>query len=546
MTPDADAAGPDERAGAPVLRVEDLTVALPEGSDREFAVKRVALRIRPGETLCLVGESGSGKTVTADAVMGMLPRSLPVRSGEIELEGKRLPPQRSRAFNAIRGRRMAMIFQDAVASLDPVQRVGRQLEEILAVHGAARSVWRKRILDALDSVRLPNPAEIFNAYPHQLSGGQAQRIVIAGALLHAPALLIADEPTTALDVSTQAEILSLIASLKKRSDAGVLFITHDFGVVSQIADSICVMKDGELVESGSAEAVLGAPAHDYTRRLLDAAAHAGERPPSARPAPILRANGVSLTYKRGSFLRRRLIPAVRGVSLELGAGSTVSVVGESGSGKSSLAKCLLRLEETDAGSITYRGTDITRARGKALRAIRSKIQVVLQDPYSALNPRHTIRDAVAEGPIIHGLGQSEAMDRADRLLRLTGLSENAADRYPHEFSGGQRQRICIARALAVEPEILIADEAVSALDVSIQAQILDLFRELQRRLGFALLFITHDLWVAKSVSDQIVVIKDGEIVETGPTAEVFRAPKSDYTKAMLSAAPRFSKAPTAA
>ena len=536
----------DRTIGKPLASVRNLTVALPAGGDREFAVKDISFDVSAGETRCLVGESGSGKTVAADSIMGMLPRKLEVRSGEITLEGRKLPKQRAQDFNEIRGRKIAMIFQDAAASLDPVQKVGRQLEEVLDVHGVSKAKWRARIHDALDAVRLPDPSEIFNAYPHQLSGGQAQRIVIAGALLHNPLLLIADEPTTALDVTTQAEILNLVASLQNERNMAVLFITHDFGVVSQIADSICVMKDGEIVESGKAADILASPRHPYTRRLLDAADYAGVRNFAGRSSPILKAEAISLTYKRGNFLNRRRIPAVRGVSLELRQGKTVAIVGESGSGKSSIAKCLLRLEEVDSGRISYRGSDITQIRGRALQAVRSKIQVVLQDPFSALNPRQTVRSAIAEGPVIHGSSRSEANKRVDRLLELTGLSANAADRYPHEFSGGQRQRICIARALAVEPELLIADEAVSALDVSIQAQILDLFRDLQNRLGFALLFITHDLWIARAVSDDVLVMKNGEVVESGPMSEVYSNPKSSYTKELLAAAPRFSQSDKAA
>lgn len=545
MNPDAGDQA-DRTVGNPLASVRNLTVALPVGGDREFAVKDISFDVGAGETRCLVGESGSGKTVAADSIMGMLPRKLDVRSGEITLEGHKLPRQRSREFNEIRGRKIAMIFQDAAASLDPVQKVGRQLEELLDVHGVPKAKWRARIHDALDAVRLPDPSEIFNAYPHQLSGGQAQRIVIAGALLHNPLLLIADEPTTALDVTTQAEILNLVASLQNERNMAVLFITHDFGVVSQIADSICVMKDGEIVESGKAADILASPRHPYTRRLLDAADYAGVRNFAGRSSPILKAEAISLTYKRGNFLNRRRIPAVRGVSLELRQGKTVAIVGESGSGKSSIAKCLLRLEDVDSGRISYRGTDITQIRGRALQGVRSKIQVVLQDPFSALNPRQTVRSAIAEGPVIHGSSRSEANRRVDRLLELTGLSANAADRYPHEFSGGQRQRICIARALAVEPELLIADEAVSALDVSIQAQILDLFRDLQNRLGFALLFITHDLWIARAVSDDVLVMKNGEVVESGSMSEVYSNPKSSYTRELLAAAPRFSQTDKAA
>ena len=533
-------AGPDG-AGVPVLIVSGLTVALPPGGDRALAVSGVSLDLKIGETVCLVGESGSGKTVVADSILGMLPKQLPVTSGCVTLLGDELPPQRSAEFNSIRGRRVSMIFQDAVASLDPVQRVGRQLEEILAVHDVPRSEWRTRIIDVLKAVRLPDPENLSKAYPHQLSGGQAQRVVIAGALLLEPVLLIADEPTTALDVTTQAEILKLIAALQRERGTSVLFITHDFGVVSQIADRICVMKDGEIVEAGTADDILNAPRHAYTRKLLAAASYGASRTGSAEAEPVLQVDDLALTYRLGSLLDRRYVHAIRGVSFELREGRTLAVVGESGSGKSSIARCLLRLEDPNGGTIRFRGRNIGNLQGRDLRNLRSRIQIVLQDPFSALNPRQKIRSAISEGPIIHGLRRSDAVDRAERLLELTGLTSQAADRYPHEFSGGQRQRICIARALAVEPEVLIADEAVSALDVSIQAQILDLFRDLQQRLGFALLFITHDLGVAAAVSDDILVIKDGAMIEAGPVGEVFGSPASDYTKELLEAAPLFAR-----
>ena len=532
------AAGPN-RAGAALLSVKNLAVALPEGGDRAFAVSDATFEMAAGETLCLVGESGSGKTVIADAIMGMLPPQLAVRSGTVELDRTPLPPQRSNAFNRIRGRHMSMIFQDAVASLDPVQRVGRQLEEILAVHGVPRPEWRGRILDILDAVRLPDPRNLIKAFPHQLSGGQAQRVVIAGALILEPALLIADEPTTAVDVTTQAKILKLIAALQKERGTSVLFITHDFGVVSQIADRICVLKGGEIVESGRAGAVLTAPRHPYTRTLLAAAAHRGGKAGSTGSKPILTVERLELTYRFGNMFDRRSVNAVRGISLELHEGKTLAVVGESGSGKSSVARCLLHLEKPDGGTIRFRGKDISAAKGRELRRLRSRIQIVLQDPYGALNPRQNIRSTIAEGPIIHGSRRADAVRQAERLMELTGLTTQAADRYPHEFSGGQRQRICIARALAVKPEILIADEALSALDVSIQAQILDLFRDLQRKLGFAMLFITHDLAVAAAIGDEILVIKDGEKVEGGSAADVFANPQSAYTKELVAAAPRF-------
>ncbi|WP_375551607.1 dipeptide ABC transporter ATP-binding protein [Rhodophyticola porphyridii] len=530
-TPGGDASAP------PLLSVNGLGIGLPPGGDRAEAVTDISFQIHPGETLCLVGESGSGKSVIGQAILGMLPRALPVTGGSIRLQDKVLPSQRDAAYQALRSVRMAMIFQDAGASLNPVKRVGRQLEEILKVHGVPAAERRDRVLDMFEAVRLPDPARIFAAYPHQLSGGQAQRVVIAGALLLKPALLVADEPTTALDVTTQAEILDLIAALKADTGASVLFITHDFGVVAEIADRVAVMKDGRIVEAGRAGDVLDRPQHPYTQRLIAASRPTGATPSRAEEAPILEADGLHLTYRSGPIFNRRVTQAVRDVSLSLAPGRTLAVVGESGSGKSSLARCLLRLEEVERGTIRFKGADITHLAGRDLQRLRKSVQVVLQDPYSALNPRQTIRSAIAEGPIIHGMPVAEARRKAEDLLELTGLTAQSADRYPHEFSGGQRQRICIARALALEPELLIADEAVSALDVSIQAQILDLFRDMQARFGFAMVFITHDLRVARAISDDILVMQQGRVVESGATGQVFDRPAHAYTRALLAAAP---------
>ncbi len=524
----------------PVLDVQALSVSLPPGGERRWAVRGVSLSVAAGETLCVVGESGSGTSITAMAVMGMVPPGLAVEEGAIGFEGAPLPVGDPAAMQRLRGARMAMIFQEPRATLDPVQRVGRQLEEVLEVHGISdRAERRRRVLDLLSAVKLPEPERVFRAYPHQLSGGQCQRIVIAMALALEPALLIADEPSTALDVTTQAEILALIDELKTARNAAVLFITHDFGVVADIADRIAVMREGEIVETGPRDQILIRPQHPYTRTLIAAV-------PSARPGagngnaaqPVLSAEGVSLTYKiRSGVFDVRTVTAVRDVGLSLERGKTLGVVGESGSGKSTLARCLLRLEEMDSGRVILHGEDISHADGDALRRVRKRMQVVLQDPYTALDPRQQVRDAVAEGPLIHGATRPEAREKATALLSLVGLPPQVIARYPHEFSGGQRQRICIARALAVEPEVLIADEPVSALDVSIQAQILALFEELQERLGFALLFITHDLRVAASICDDIMVMRDGQVVEYRPTAELFDDPRHGYTRALLDASP---------
>ena len=530
------ASGPGA-ARVPLLTIDELTVALPPDGDRAEAVSRISFDIAPGETLCLVGESGSGKSVAGQAIMGMLPHALPVTGGTIRFDGAQMPPQRHHDFRTIRSARIAMIFQDAGASLNPVRTIGSQLAEVLAVHGVPRSRRRPRVLEVLHDVALPEPERIARSYPHQLSGGQAQRAVIAAALLLRPGLLIADEPTTALDVTTQAEILTLIARLQREHNLAVLFVTHDFGVVAQIADRVAVMQQGVLVESGQARDVLRNPQHPYTRKLIAAVSPALRILDHYEDTPILQARDVNLVYRSGFLGNRKALHAVKDVTLDIARGRTVAVVGESGSGKSSLARCLLRLEDIDSGSIRFKEEEIADLTGAPLRRLRRSIQVVLQDPFSALNPRQTVLSAVAEGPIIHGTPPAQARAKAAGLLDLVGLSVQAGGRYPQEFSGGQRQRICIARALALEPELLIADEAVSALDVSIQAQILDLFADLQSRFGFAILFITHDLAVARAIADDILVMRAGEIVEHGPASRVFAAPEHPYTQALLAAAP---------
>ena len=527
----------DAAALPPLLAVEGLTIALPPGADRTLAAEEVSLGVGAGETLCLVGESGSGKTVVGQAILGMLPPALPVSAGRVLLGGEPLPPQRDPAFLSLRGPRITVVFQDAAASLDPVMRVGRQIEEVMEVHGVPRAGRRERAVRALAEVALPDPEGAARAYPHELSGGQAQRVAIAMALLLEPELLIADEPTTALDVTTQAEILALLGSLKAAHGMGVLFVTHDFGVVEEIADRVAVMREGRIVEAGAAAQILSAPRHPYTRALLAAAHPEADRRARGADAPVMEARDLSLTYRSGPFWRRRETAAVRSVSLSVGRGRTLGVVGESGSGKSSLARLLLRLEEPEAGAIRFEGRDVTRLRGAELRALRRAVQVVLQDPWSALDPRQPVCRAIAEGPVIHGTPRAEALARAGELLALTGLSPQAGDRLPHEFSGGQRQRICIARALALEPRLLIADEAVSALDVQVRAQILDLFAQMQARFGFAMVFITHDLRVARAISDDLLVMRAGAVVEHGPAERVFASPRHPYTKALLASAP---------
>lgn len=526
-----------------MLRLRDLTIALPHGSDRDFAVQDLSLRVGHGECVCLVGESGSGKSITGQALMGMVPPALTRRSGQVEFCGKPLDLDNQSVMQKLRGRDMGMIFQEPTASLDPILRVGAQIGEVLEVHGMTdRAQRRRRMFELLDAVRLPEPERIARSYPHELSGGQAQRIVIAMALAHDPKLIIADEPTTALDVTTQAEILKLLRDLQMAQGSGLLFITHDLGVVADIADHVIVMQEGRAVEEGRTRAFFAQPKHPYSRKLLAAMPQRRNAdtpaPASEGPPVVLEAQNLCLTYHKSvGMFKSTPIAAVRDVSLQLRRGQTHGIVGESGSGKSSLVRCMLHLEAFDSGTVRINGED-TAQWGRTLpRALRKRIQIVMQDPFTALNPRQRIGDAIAEAAQIHGLKASAARERARDLLALVEMTPAAYARYPHEFSGGQRQRICIARALAPEPEILIADEAVSALDVSIQAQILKLFRDLQDRLGFAILFVTHDLRVASAICDELTVMRAGRVVEQGPMQQIFDAPGCDYTRELLAAMP---------
>ena len=498
--------------------------------------------VYPGEIVCVVGESGSGKSVTAHTIMGLLPRGqLMPTAGRILLEGDDLLTKSPAEMRRLRGDRMAMIFQEPMTALNPVMRVGEQIEEVLGIHTElGERARRARVIDVMASVHLPEPDRMADVYPHQLSGGQRQRVMIAAALALDPALLIADEPTTALDVTTQAQILKLIKEMQGRHHTGVLFITHDFGVVADIAHRVVVMQHGRVVEQGTAAEVLRNPRDAYTRMLIRAvpSLHPPERSPAAMGPVALETKGLSKTYVLGGFLgRRRRITAAQGVDLTLRRGETLGVVGESGSGKSTVARCIARLIEPTEGAILLDGADVAKLGTRALRPHRKRVQMVFQDPYRSLNPRRTVGDSIVEGPMNFGLGASAAQERAKGLMRLVGLDPDALTRFPHQFSGGQRQRICIARALAMEPELLIADEAVSALDVSVQAQVLELLDDVRRRFNLAMLFITHDLRVAAQVCDRIAVMHRGAIVEEGATAEVFAAPKHAYTRALFDAAP---------
>ena len=531
-----------------VLAIENLTVALPAWADRAHAVDGVSLKVLRREILCVVGESGSGKSVMAKAILRLLPEPhVRVTGGRVTYEGQDLLALAPSGIRAIRGGRIAMIFQEPMVALNPLMTVGRQTDEIIEVHTALRPAQRRqRVIEVFGDVRLPEPERILKSYPHELSGGQRQRVMIAMALALEPALIIADEPTTALDVTTQAQILRLLKELQARHGTAILFITHDFGVVAEIADRVAVMRQGQLVEQGQARDVLEHPQHAYTQALVAAVPSLSPRHllgtrPGARPErPLLAVAGLSKTYtgRGGAFsLTRRRVPAVAGVSLEIGKGCSLALVGESGSGKSTLARCIVGLERADAGAILLEGSDVAQLSRARLRPFRKILQMIFQDPFASLNPRWRVGDIIAQGPIVNGTPRQTARAEAAELLRLVGLDPKAASRYPHEFSGGQRQRIGIARALAVKPKLIIADEPVSALDVSVQKQVLELLDQLRRAFDLSMLFITHDLRVAAHVCEEIAVMKDGVIVERGATADVFAGPRHDYTKALLAAVP---------
>jgi len=522
-----------------LLEVDRLTIALPPGGERAEAVSDVSFTLDHGEILCIVGESGSGKSVCASAIVGLLPQGLAVRSGRIGFEGRDLARLPEHAFRNIRGARIGMIFQEPMTALNPLQRVGEQIAEVLEVHGHFENN-RRRVLELLEAVNLPDPVQLVHSYPHLLSGGQRQRVMIAMALALEPAILLADEPTTALDVTTQMQILELIREIQRRRGTGVLFITHDFGVVAEIADRVAVMQNGVIVEQGAADEVLNAPRHPYTRALIAAVPN---RVPPARSvgdgAMVLEATGVRKTFWRGRSLLQagKPVPAIVDADFSLRRGETLGLVGESGSGKSTLARSIVRLVRPERGEIRFDGTDLCRLSRTGWRPFRKKIQMVFQDPFASLNPRRRVGDIIAEGPVTQGVSRRVARAQAAELLHLVKLDPGAAARFPHEFSGGQRQRIGVARALAMQPELLIADEPVSALDVSVQAQILALLDELRGRLGLTMLFITHDLRVAAQICDRVAVMQSGVIVEVGRTAEVFAAPRHEYTRTLLASIP---------
>ncbi|CAN7669914.1 ABC transporter ATP-binding protein [Bosea sp. LjRoot90] len=526
---------------SPILVLDDVSVKLPAGGDRSHAMAEVSLALAANEILCVVGESGSGKSMMANAIMRLLPGGVAIDGGRILFEGRDLCGLGEAEMRKVRGAGIAMIFQEPMTALNPLRSIGDQIGEMFELHTELSAAEIKaRTLALLEEVRIPDPTLAFKAYPHELSGGQRQRAMIAMALALDPKVLIADEPTTALDVTTQAQILELIRDLQRRKGTAVLFITHDFGVVAEIADRVAVMSKGHVVEQGATQAVLGNPQHAYTRQLIAAVPPLKAPPPRALPdEPILTTSHVSKTYRTGGFLGRgqRVTHAVKDVSLVLPKGATLGIVGESGSGKSTLARCLVRLIDPDSGEIRLNGTDLASLSREEMRAATRDIQMVFQDPFASLNPRRKAGEAVAQGLIVHGMARPQAMARAKELFGLVGLDPASTERYPHEFSGGQRQRIGLARALALEPEVLVADEPVSALDVSVQAQVLKLLAELRQRLGLSIVFITHDLRVAAQVCDLVAVMKSGEVVESGPIGTVFGQPQHPYTKALLASIP---------
>ncbi len=535
---------------APLLEVKDLSVAFRGESGVNVAVNRISFSLMPGETLALVGESGSGKSVSALSILQLLPypqASHP--SGEILIDGKNLVGADDKTLRTIRGNRISMVFQEPMTSLNPLHTIERQVGEMLILHKGLRgSAVKARVIELLTKVGIPDPASRLDAYPHQLSGGQRQRVMIAMALANEPDMLIADEPTTALDVTVQAQILDLLLDLKRETGMALLLITHDLGVVRKMADRVCVMTGGEIVEAGATEDVFTTPKHAYTKHLM-----ASEPKGRALGRPvdgpvIMEADDLKVWFpvKRG-FLRKTVdhIKAVDGVSLTLRQGRTLGIVGESGSGKTTLGLAILRLVSSE-GAIRFEGQDIQGLKSKALRPLRRHMQIVFQDPYGSLSPRMSVGQIVEEGLIVQQLGLSanERRTLVAQALSEVGLPPDAMDRYPHEFSGGQRQRVAVARAMALKPRFVMLDEPTSALDMSVQAQIVDLLRDLQRAHNLAYLFISHDLRVVRALADDIMVMRGGKVVEAGTADEVFDAPKTDYTKALLAAAFDLRAAPT--
>ncbi len=533
----------------PLLSVDDLAVDFHHGAAVTHAVKGVSFALSKGETLALVGESGSGKSVTALSILKLLPYpSASHPTGSIRFRGEELLDADEHDLRKVRGNDITMVFQEPMTSLNPLHTVERQIGEILDLHqGLTGPKARRRIVELLGLVGIRDPESRLDSFPHQLSGGQRQRVMIAMALANNPDLLIADEPTTALDVTVQAQILELLRKLRRETGMALLLITHDLGIVRHMADRVAVMRHGEIVESGVTKEVFAAPQHPYTRQLIDAEPK-GAPPPYVPTAPVVvEASRLKVWFpiKRG-LLRRTVghVKAVNGVDVRVRAGQTLGVVGESGSGKTTLGLALLRLISSD-GPVLYLGQHIEAFQSREMRPLRKDMQIVFQDPYGSLSPRLSIRQIVEEGLLIQNPSMSaeERERRVSSALQEVGIEPASMERYPHEFSGGQRQRIAIARAMVLEPKFVMLDEPTSALDMSVQAQIVDLLRDLQERHDLAYLFISHDLKVVRALANEVIVMRNGEVVEQGPAAEIFDRPQSNYTKALLAAALHLRTAP---
>jgi len=526
-----------------LLEIRNLGVQFRQAGNAINAVNNVSLNVGEGETVALVGESGSGKSVTALSVLQLLPYPTAVhtRGSSITFRGHELVGAKERTLQQFRGNRISMIFQEPMTSLNPLHVVEKQISEVLMVHkGMSRQAARARSLELLELVRIPQPEQRLDSYPHQLSGGQRQRVMIAMALANEPDLLIADEPTTAVDVTVQAQLLKLLDDLRSRLSMSMLLITHDLRIVRKMADRVYVMYGGEVVESGRVGTVFDRPEHPYTKRLL-AAQPSGNPAPVAADAPmIMQGRDIKVWFPiRRGVLRRTVghIKAVDGINLNVREGQTLGVVGESGSGKTTLGLALLRLEHS-RGSIEFRGREIQHLRSKPLRPLRREMQIVFQDPFGSLSPRLSVGQIVGEGIEVHQLAESPAQreELIVNALKEVGLDPDSRHRYPHEFSGGQRQRIAIARAMVLKPRFVVLDEPTSALDMSVQAQIVDLLRDLQRRHRLAYLFISHDLSVVRALSDEVIVMRDGQMIEHGPAREIFDSPREAYTRTLISAA----------
>jgi microcin C transport system ATP-binding protein len=533
----------------PLLDIRDLSVAFHQPGGTQLAVDRISFEIKRGECVALVGESGSGKSVSALSVLKLLPYPAASHpSGQVRFKGRELLGLTENEIRSIRGNDISIIFQEPMTSLNPLHTIEDQIGEILHLHNDVTGrMARSRTLELLTQVGIPEPETRLQSYPHQLSGGQRQRVMIAMALANEPDLLIADEPTTALDVTVQAQILALLAEIRARLGMSLLFITHDLGIVRRIADRVCVMNGGKIVEQGAVEQVFSAPKHPYTKALLAAEPKPDPAPPRPGSPVVMSATGLRVWFpvKRG-LLRQTVgyIKAVDGVSLAVRKGETLGVVGESGSGKTTLGLALLRLISSN-GPIVFLGNDIQGLRFKAMRPFRRDMQIVFQDPFGSLSPRMAVGDIIAEGLLVHQkqLSRDEREERVVKALQDVGLDPETRFRYPHEFSGGQRQRISIARAAVLEPNFVVLDEPTSALDMLFQAQMVDLLRELQRKRDLTYMFISHDLRVVASLASHLIVMRQGRVVEEGQASELFKTPKTDYTRALFAAAFRNEATP---